>query len=69
MSKNWMITWIAFYVCGMITYLVVVHTGTEDGQIKPDIVYTAFISIFATKIVDFIIKAAVKKKDVKNGKG
>ena len=57
MDKDWMKVGIAVYVGGMIGYLVVIHTGIQEGQIKPEIVYTAFLSIFATKIVDFIYKA------------
>ena len=63
MNRDWMQIGIAVYVAGMIAYLVVAHTGIDDGQIKPEIIYTAFLSIFATKIVDFIYNH-VKKKDV-----
>lgn len=61
--KDWMQIGVAIFVAGMIAYLVVAHTGIKDGQIKPEIVYTAFVSIFATKIVDFAFKAITKKKD------
>jgi hypothetical protein len=61
--KDWIQIGIACYVAGIIAYLVVEHTGLETGQIKPEIVYTAFLSIFATKIVDFAYKAITKKKD------
>ncbi len=54
---------IAIYVAGIIAYLIVYHTGVSDGQIKPEIVYTAFLSIFATKIVDFVYTALKKKPD------
>lgn len=59
--KDWIQIGIAVYVAGIIAYLVVTHTGLKDGQIKPEIVYTAFLSIFATKIVDFAYKAITKK--------
>jgi len=51
---------IAVFVSGIITYLIVTHTGLEDGQIKPDMVYAFFTGIFATKIVDFIYKSVVR---------
>jgi heme/copper-type cytochrome/quinol oxidase subunit 2 len=64
MTKDWMQVGIFMFVAGMIAYLVVMHTGQGEGQVKADIVWTAFISIFATKIIDF----AFKIKSVKNGK-
>jgi hypothetical protein len=61
--KDWIQIGIAVYVAGIIAYLVVAHTGLKAGQIKPEIVYTAFLSIFATKIVDFAYKAITKRPD------
>ncbi len=61
--KDWIQIGIAVYVAGMIAFLIVTHTGQAEGQIKPEIVYTAFISIFATKIVDFAYRAITKVKE------
>jgi hypothetical protein len=60
--KDWIQIGIACYVAGIIAYLVVTKTGTAEGMIKPDIVYTFFTGVFATKIVDFAYKAITKNK-------
>lgn len=60
-TKDYMKIGIAVWIAGIITYLVVVHTGIKDGLIRPDLVYTAFLSIFATKIVDFVYDTIKKK--------
>ncbi len=60
--KDWIQIGIATYVAGIIAYLIVVHTGIKPGQIKPDLIYTFFTGVFATKIVDFAYKTITKKK-------
>ncbi len=59
--KDWIQIGIALYVASIIAYLVVFKTGIEEGLIKPDIVYTFFTGVFATKIVDFAYKGNIKK--------
>ena len=51
---------IAIYICGIVAYLVVNHTGTEAGQIKPELIYTFFTGVFATKVVDFVYNGTKK---------
>ena len=63
MSKDWMQIGIAVFIGGMMAYLVVQHSGTGEGQIEPKIIWTALLSIFATKIVDFAY--TLKKKSDK----
>jgi hypothetical protein len=60
-QKDWLQIGIAIYIASIIAYLVVEHTGIEAGQIKPEIVYTFFTGVFATKIVDFAYKSLTKK--------
>ncbi len=56
LTKDYMQIGIFVFVAGIIAYLVVMHTGLKPGQVKADIVWTAFLSIFATKVVDFVFK-------------
>lgn len=51
--KDWMQIGVFIFVAVIIAFLVYKHTGMKDGQIEPKIVFTAFLSIFATKVVDF----------------
>lgn len=62
--KDWMQIWIFFFVAGVIGFLIVKHTGIKPGQVKPEIVFTAFVSIFATKIVDFAYTTIKKNKEI-----
>lgn len=51
--KDWMQIGVFLFVAIIIGFLIYKHTGLKDGQIEPKIVFTAFLSIFATKVVDF----------------
>jgi hypothetical protein len=62
--NDWMKIGIAVWIAGIITYLVVMHTGTGEGKIEPETVYVAFLAIFATKIVDFVYGKVKKKKSL-----
>ena len=69
--KDWMQIGVFLFVAGIIAFLVYEHTGTAEGQVEPKIVYTAFVSIFATKIVDFAFfksKAPKPEKEEKEKK-
>ncbi len=65
MGKDWMKIGVAVYVAGIIAYLIVKHTGMDEGQIKPADVYIFFSGVFATKIVDFAFSSMERKKGVK----
>ncbi len=54
-QKDWMQIGIAVFVSGMLAYLVIMD-GDEEMKFF-------FSGIFATKIVDFIYKAATKNHD------
>ncbi len=63
MTRDWMKIGLCTYVAGIITYLVVEHTGLQESMIKPDLIYTFFTGVFATKIVDWAYSMGVKKSD------
>ena len=52
------------WVCGMLSYLIVMKSGTGAGQVNLDTISGALMAIFATKMVDWVIqrsKAATGK--------
>lgn len=59
--KDFMKLGIATFICGILAYLLVAHTGNEPGQIEPKIAWAFFSGVFATKIVDFVFSSIPKR--------
>lgn len=62
--RGWVRTGIVFWFIGLISYVVIRHTGISDGMIKPDVVWSFGTGVLVTKIMDHYYNVLTKKDRV-----
>ena len=62
--RGWVRAGIVFWFVLLISYVVVRYTGTADGEIKPEIIWSFATGILVTKLIDHYINQATKSDRV-----
>ena len=62
--RGWVRAGMVLWFCALISYVVIRYTGTADGQIKPDIIWSFGTGILVTKLLDHYINSGTKSDRV-----
>ena len=58
--RGWVRAGMVGWFCTLISYIVILHTGTADGEIKPEIIWSFATGVLVTKILDHYINTNTK---------
>ena len=58
--RGWVRVGMIGWFCALISYVVIRYTGVNDGEIKPDIIWSFGTGILVTKLLDHYINSGTK---------
>jgi hypothetical protein len=51
---------ILVFFAGLISFVVIFHTGTQPGQIKADIIWSFATGVMVSKLIEFYMQDTIK---------